>query len=166
METKSSLAAERAYDAHAAQLYRVAYALLQSRESAEDAVQDAFARYLAHNGAFRDAEHEKAWLIRVTINRCHDLQRAGAVRAYTPLDDLLHQPAAESGDWQDDQPVLRSILSLPEKYRLVLVLHGLEGQSVEAIAKELHLTASAVKMRLKRGRELLQKTLAKEDIHV
>ncbi len=166
MEPQNILAAERAYDAHAAQLYRVAYALLQSRESAEDAVQDAFARYLAHSGAFRDAEHEKAWLIRVTINRCHDLQRAGKVREYTPLEDVLHQPAAQDQDWSGDQPVLRSILSLPEKYRVVLVLHGLEGQSVEAIASQLRLTSSAVKMRLKRGRELLQTILAKEDIHV
>ncbi len=166
MGPQNTLAAERAYDAHAAQLYRVAYALLQSRESAEDAVQDAFARYLAHNGAFRDAEHEKAWLIRVTINRCHDLQRAGKVREYTPLEDVLHQPAAQPGDWQEGQPVLRAILSLPEKYRVVLILHGLEGQPVDAIASQLRLTSSAVKMRLKRGRELLQKTLAKEDIHV
>ena len=71
----------RAYDLYGAQLYRVAYSLLQSRECAEDAVQDAFARYLAHDGRFRDSEHEKAWLIRVTINRCRDLQRSGAVRA-------------------------------------------------------------------------------------
>ena len=72
--------AEQAYDAYAPQLYRVAYAILQSREGAEDAVQDAFARYLAHTGGFRDGDHEKAWLIRVTVNRCRDLQRAGAVR--------------------------------------------------------------------------------------
>ena len=37
---------------------------------------------------------------------------------------------------------------------------------MDLIASELRLTASAVKMRLKRSRELLQKTLAKEDIHV
>ena len=90
MEPNLMQSAEQAYDAYAPQLYRVAYALLQSRESAEDAVQDAFARYLAHTGGFRDGEHEKAWLIRVTVNRCHDLQRAGAVRAYTPLEDVLH----------------------------------------------------------------------------
>ncbi len=166
MGPQNTLAAERAYDAHAAQLYRVAYGLLQSRESAEDAVQDTFARYLAHAGTFRDAEQEKAWLIRVTINRCHDLQRAGAVRAYTPLEDLLHQPADDREDWSGDQPVLRAILSLPEKYRVVLILHGLEDQPVDTIASELRLTSSAVKMRLKRGRELLQKILAKEDIHV
>ena len=156
----------RAYDLYGAQLYRVAYSLLQSRESAEDAVQDAFARYLAHTGSFRDGEHQKAWLIRVTINRCRDLQRSGAVRAYTPLEELLQHPQQPDEGWQEGQPVLKALLSLPEKYRTVLVLNALEGQPVDLIASELRLTASAVKMRLKRGRELLQKTLAKEDIHV
>lgn len=166
MEPNLIQSAEQAYDAYAPQLYRVAYALLQSRESAEDAVQDAFARYLAHTGGFRDGEHEKAWLIRVTVNRCRDLQRAGAVRAYTPLEDLLQHPQQPDEGWQEGQPVLRALMSLPEKYRVVLVLNALEGQPVDLIASELRLTASAVKMRLKRGRELLQKTLAKEDIHV
>jgi len=165
MEPKSASRAEQAYDAHAAQLYRVAYSLLGSRESAEDAVQDAFARYLAHAGTFRDSEHEKAWLIRVTVNRCRDLQRAGAVRTYTPLEELLHHPAAEAPS-TESRTVLEAILALPEKYRTVLVLHGLEGQPVDAVASELRLTASAVKMRLKRGREMLRDALAKEDIHV
>ena len=156
----------RAYDLYGAQLYRVAYSLLQSRESAEDAVQDTFARYMTYEKPFRDEEHEKAWLIRVTINRCRDLQRAGSVREYTPQEDLLHHPGQPDDGWQEGQPVLRAVLALPEKYRTVLVLHGLEGQPVEVIASELHITASAVKMRLKRGREMLQLALAKEDIHV
>lgn len=166
MEGNNIARAERAYDTYAAQLYRVAYSLLQSRESAEDAVQDAFARYLSHSGSFRDGEHEKAWLIRVTINRCRDLQRAGAVRAYTPLEDVLHQPDMGGQEHLEGHPVLQAILKLPEKYRTVLVLHGLEGQPVGLIAKELLLTPSAVKMRLKRGREMLREILEQEDIHV
>lgn len=166
MEGNNIARAERAYDTYAAQLYRVAYSLLQSRESAEDAVQDAFARYLSHSGSFRDGEHEKAWLIRVTINRCRDLQRAGAVRAYTPLEDVLHQPDMGGQEHLEGQPVLQAILKLPEKYRTVLVLHGLEGQPVDLIAKELLLTPSAVKMWLKRGREMLREILEQEDIHV
>lgn len=156
----------RAYDTYAPQLYRVAYAILQSRESAEDALQDAFVRYLSHGGGFRDAEHEKAWLIRVTVNRCHDLQRAGAVRAYTPLEELLQQPGETDRGWAEETPVLRAVLALPEKYRTVLVLHSLEEQPVNAVAAQLRLTPSAVKMRLKRGRELLKQMLEKEDIHV
>ena len=59
-----------------------------------------------------------------------------------------------------------TVMALPEKYRAALVLHSLEGYPVDAVAAALRLTPSAVKMRLKRGRELLQTMLAKEDIHV
>ena len=121
MEGNNIARAERAYDTYAAQLYRVAYSLLQSRESAEDAVQDAFARYLSHSGSFRDGEHEKAWLIRVTINRCRDLQRAGAVRAYTPLEDVLHQPDMGGQEHLEGQPVLQAILK-PRWYSQYLCL--------------------------------------------
>ena len=162
MDSSNLQRAERAYDAYAPQLYRVAYSLLLSRESAEDAVQDAFARYLAQDGAFRDAEHEKAWLIRVTVNRCRDLQRAGAVRAYTPLEDLLQHPARPDDGWAEGQPVLRAVLALPEKYRAALVLHSLEGYPVDAVAAALRLTPSAVKMRLQKGRKLLEETYRKE----
>lgn len=166
MESQVTQSARRAYDTYAARLYRVAYAILQSRESAEDALQDVFLRYLSHGGTFRDPEHEKAWLIRVTVNRCRDLQRAGAVRAYTPLEELLHQPGDTDRDWSGEEPVLRAVLALPEKYRTVLVLHSLEAQPVNAVASQLRLTPSAVKMRLKRGRGLLKQLLEKEDIHV
>ena len=145
---------------------RLCTVYLKNGSDAEDIFQTVFLKYALHDGPFQNPEHEKAWLIRVTVNRCRDLQRAGAVRTYTPLEDLVQQPQQPDEGWQEGQPVLRALMSLPEKYRTVLVLNALEGQPVDLIASELRLTASAVKMRLKRGRELLQTTLAKEDIHV
>ena len=82
------------------------------------------------------------------------------------LTGLLQQPGQPDSGWQEGKPVLQAVLTLPEKYRTVLVLHGLEGQPGDLVASELRLTASAVKMRLKRGREMLRDALAKEDIHV
>ena len=76
------------------------------------------------------------------------------------LTETIPAPPEGTGEIMD------ALFSLPEKYRTVLVLHGLEGQPVELIAKELLLTPSAVKMRLKRGREMLRSSLEKEDIHV
>ena len=157
---------EDAIRRHGTAVYRLAWACMRNPHDADDVFQDVFLRYAEKAPPFRDDEHEKAWLIRVTINRCRDLQRAGTVRAYTPLEDLLQQPGQPDSGWQEGKPVLQAVLALPEKYRTVLVLHGLEGQPVDVIASELHITASAVKMRLKRGREMLQLALAKEDIHV
>ena len=151
---------------YADMVYKIAYRYTANPTDAEDVFSETFLAYFKKDRAFESEEHRKAWLIRVTINRCRDLQRAGAVRAYTPLEDVLHQPDMGDSAHLEGRPVLQAILALPEKYRTVLVLHGLEGQPVELIAKELLLTPSAVKMRLKRGREMLRSSLEKEDIHV
>ena len=159
MEPQSTLAAERAYDAHAAQLYRVAYALLQSRESAEDAVQDAFARYLAHTGTFRDAEHEKAWLFKVASNTCLDMLRYRQKHPMEKLDLAQYLPA------KTEQPeILEVLLELPEKYRLVLILYYVEGYRISEIAEIIRKTPSAVKMRLQKGRKLLKNAYGKEEL--
>ena len=158
--------AAEALHKYADMVYKLAYAQARNRADADDIFQEVFIRLVKNKPGFESEEHMKAWLIRVTINRCRDLQRAGTVRAYTPLEDLLHHPGQPDEGWQEGQPVLQAVLALPEKYRTVLVLHGLEGQPVDVIASELRLTPSAVKMRLKRGREMLQLALAKEDIHV
>ena len=44
-------------------------------QEAEDAVQDTFLRYLEKRPAFRDGEHERAWLLKVTANRCKSALR-------------------------------------------------------------------------------------------
>ena len=53
-------------------------------------------------------------------------------------------------------------MALPEKYREVLVLHAVEGYRTEEIAKLIGKTPSAVKMRLSRGRKLLEESIRKE----
>jgi RNA polymerase sigma-70 factor (ECF subfamily) len=107
---------------------------------------------------FKDDEHERAWLIRVMINRCHDLQRRRNIRAYTPLDEVTDLP-----DPRDNErpAVLQAVDTLPEKLKSVVVLHYLEGYSVEKTASILGLSLSATKMRLSRGREMLK--IAMED---
>ena len=76
----SRMLLEAAYDKYANMLYRLAFSHLQRREDAEDAVQDVFTKYMNTSPRFTDDEHERAWLIRVTVNRCHDMLRRGKIR--------------------------------------------------------------------------------------
>ena len=78
---------------------------------AEDVVQDVFEKLLCYNGRFESEEHLKAWLLRVTINRCHDLTRA-ARQKDTELDENLPAP-----DQMEDGSVLDAVRALPENYR-------------------------------------------------
>ncbi len=149
----------QAYDRHADVLYRLALSHLGSREDAEDAVQDAFAKYISAAPDFPNEEQERAWLIRVTVNCSLDLLRKRKHRNHVPLEELEEVlPAAEEP--QDSAAeLLETLRSIPEKLRSALVLHHLEGCSVEQTARALGISVSAVKMRLSRGREVLKEML-------
>ncbi|MBR6796582.1 MAG: RNA polymerase sigma factor [Clostridia bacterium] len=155
---------ETAYDKYADMLYRVALSQLQSADDAQDAVQDVFVKYINTAPSFNDAEHERAWLIRVTVNTCHDAMRKRKRRSYVSLDDVAEISEQDSGfDAVGAVGVMRALAELPEKHRTVIVLHHLEGFSVEKVAQMLGLSVSATKMRLSRGRDALKKIMGKED---
>ena len=61
---------ERVVDEYATMLLRVAYSQLNNRAEAEDAVQEVLLKYIEKAPTFQSEEHEKAWLLRVTINHC------------------------------------------------------------------------------------------------
>lgn len=150
----------RLYDRHAAQMYRTALAILQKAEDAEDAVQDVFVSYMRSSPQFRDESHEKAWFLRACINRSRDLLRRRSIRAHFSLEEAFDLPAEQGEDVSELMEVLSA---LPEKYVTPLVLHELEGFSVEETAAILGIGVSAVKMRLVRAREKA-KALLKEEL--
>ena len=150
------------YEKYSDLLYRIALIKMRNREDAEDAVQDTFIKYLASPFDYRSDTEQRAWLVRVLNNRCSDLLKRRNLRTHTNLDEISDLQATE------DFPtgVFESVSKLSEKYRTVIVLHYLEGFSVEEIANALTLTKSNVKMRLMRGREELVRILGKENISV
>lgn len=157
-------ALESAYDRYADMLYRVALSQLQSADDAQDAVQDVFVKYMSASQHFNDDEHERAWLIRVTVNACHDAMRKRKRRSYVSLDDVAELSQHDSGfDAVGAVGVMSALAELPEKHRAVIVLHHLEGFSVEEVAKMLGLSVSATKMRLSRGRDALKKIMGKDE---
>ena len=149
---------ETAYGLYADMLYRLSLSYMKNKEDAEDVVQEVFTKYFCGLHLPMNAEQEKAWFLRVTINQCHDTLRKKGYRMHASLDEV-----AETAKEESDTGYLQEALQkISEKYRGVVILHYLEGYSVEEIAKILHLSTSAVKMRLKRGREFLKEELEKE----
>lgn len=150
----SALCAEiiaAAYDKYAAMIYRLCVVQLGNVSDAEDVVQDVFVKYMSVMPEFNDDEHEKAWFIRVAVNRCHDKHRARALRSTVPLESVAQLAANEQ-----KAAVLDELMALPEKYRAPLVLHYYEGYSVKEIAKLMQLTEATVKVRLHRARVQLK----------
>ena len=130
-------------------LYRICLVSLGNSADAEDAVQDTFLKYIQKAPAFESGEHEKAWLIRVAVNTCKDIIKCR--RPQVDIDTVQH-----SVQEQGDSEVMAALMSLPEKFRTVLVLHCVEGYSVNETAKMIGKTPSAVKMRLQKARRLFE----------
>ena len=149
-----------AYDKYADMLYRLALSHTQSKEDAEDAVQDVFTKYITVSARFSDEGQEKAFLIRATVNRCHDLTRRKKIREHDSLDDITDLPQEEN---ERVSELMKTLASLPEKYKTAIVLHYLEDFSVEEVSRALGISVSATKMRLSRGRELLKNLITDEE---
>ena len=153
-ELRSEEFMDEAIAAHQGAVYRLALSQTRSAADAQDVMQDVFIKLMRSQVPFRDSDHLRAWLLRVTINQCRDLQRRRVVRAYTPLEQVTEHPAAS-----EENGLLKEVLQLEEPYKTVLVLHYFEDFSIVEIAKMLSLSPSAVKMRLMRGRQQLKTTL-------
>lgn len=150
---------EIAYGMYSDMLYRVALSYMNHKEDAEDVVQEVFTKYMTRLHLPMNKEHEKAWFVRVTINQCHDALRRRSYRQYSSLEDVAETVSEET---QDSGVLFETLSVLPEKYKGVVVLHYLEGYSVEETAKMLRISISAAKMRLKRGREYLKSELERK----
>lgn len=139
-------------------LFRTCLLILGSSEDAQDAVQDTMIKYIKKSPEFKDKKHEKAWLIKVAGNRCRDILRYRLNHPQLDIDSLEQYAA----DTKDDTGILEALMQIPEKYRYILILYYVEGYKTDEIADIVRKSISAVKMRLKKGRELLEDKYRKE----
>ena len=138
-------------------LFRICYVMLGNEKDAEDAVQEIIIKYMKKAPTFRTSEHEKAWLITTTKNQCRDMLR---FRLRHPKINIEYLQGLSSDT--SDSGILEALMSLPEKFRLVLILYYVEEYRIEDIARIIQKSPSAVKMRLQKGRRLLEEKYRKE----
>jgi len=138
-------------------LLRIAVVMLKDQSDAEDAVEETIIRYINHGSSFNNGEHEKAWLITVITNQCRDILRYRA-RFFTSDISCIETYTQD----EHTSGILEALMLLPEKFRIVLMLYYVEEYRIDDIASIIGRTTSAVKMRLKKGRELLKEKYTKE----
>lgn len=156
-QTMSEGQLEEAYDAYGAAVYRLAVAYLGQSADAEDVTQETFFRLFSRAPDFSDEGHKKRWLLRVASNLCRNQLRGFWRKRVARMDEeALASCIGGDAPSSAEREALLDVLSLPEQYRLPIHLYYYEGYSVAEIAEILNLGKSAVKMRLKRGRERLK----------
>lgn len=152
---RSEQECEQAIARYADMVRRICLLHLKNAADTEDVFQSVFLKYLLHEKSFSDAEHEKAWMIRVTINACKDHLRYLLRHRTTPLEaipeGLFLEPKRRN--------VLEAVLALPQKYRDVIYLHYFDGYTAQQIGEILHKKENTVYSLLSRGRDLLRPLL-------
>ena len=143
---------ESKYNDYGNMLFKIAYLYTGNSADAEDILQDVFMKYLSGKYRFKDEAHEKAWFIRVTQNKSLDYIKRSSAKNIS-LEDIDYAVADDGAEATD---ILRKVLELPEKYKSSVILYYYYDYSVKEIAKTLKISVSAVKMRLKRSREILK----------
>ena len=141
-------------------VWRLALAQTGSKEDAEDVYQDVFLRLAQSATEFSSQEHLKAWLLRVAVNRCHDVARLRSRRPAVPLDSMPFEPS-DAGPLSPDEvrALWEAVGELPESMRVVIHLYYQEGYSGKEIAGLLGLEPSTVRTRLQRARAQLKISL-------
>lgn len=150
----------RAIELYADMIKKICMLHLKNHADTEDIFQTVFLKYMTSSPVFENQEHEKAWLIRVTINACHDLIRSFFRSKTVSLDAVSEQLSELS---IPDRDVLEAVLSLPVQYKDVVYLYYYEGYSAVEIAGILHKKVNTIYTLLSRAKALLRKTLGGDD---
>lgn len=136
-------------------IYRVAYSQLGSDAAAADVVSDVFLKVLTLEKTPGSEEHTKAWLIRVTVNRCRDIFRA---QKNISADEIPEQPA-DFAPVDEKLDIAAALEQMPPKLRTVLYLYYYEEYGTREIAKMLGIPKSTVTTSLSRARKMLKNKL-------
>ncbi len=148
--------------------------VLNDRECADDLAQEVFLRVYVHRRNYRHGSKFSTWLFTIAANLAkNEIRRRVRRRNWFSLDalgDMLKDSAIQLADPAEGQETTlereqlqaaigRSIATVPEKYRLALVLRDIEGLPYEEIAQVLGIPGGTVRSRINRARSMLKRKL-------
>ena len=159
------------------QAYNIAYRMTGNHADAEDLTQEAFVRAFRFFGNYRRDWPFDNWLYKIMSNLFVDsLRRKPKARAQSldqPLDlggrsedvfleipDVQSNPERMVMSQELDENIQRALSSLPQDFRMTVILADIEGMSYEEISEAMGCSLGTVRSRLHRGRKLLRSKIA------
>lgn len=133
---------------------------------AEDITQDVFVKVYNNLKHFRQESHIQTWIYRIAVNEVKKHYRSAWFRrlsffAKTP-DQIGGNNEVEAVRRMDNEAVLKAVLSLPIRYRQVLILYYFENLQIDEVEQILGISRHAIHTKLHRARKQLKKRLDKE----
>lgn len=151
-------------------LTRISYSYLRDWGMAEEVVQDVFVKIYKQYDTYEEIGSFKSWIYRITINRCKDVLRSSLLKRvvvqsqfFQFLDSKEKTPEAWLVTKGEDAQLVKGVLTLPVKYREVILLFYFEEMSNRENGNLLGLNENTVKTRLSRGREKLRGILERSE---
>lgn len=149
------------YELYAQMIYNIAYSYLKNVNYSEDVVQEVFLKYLNNHYKLASLDHEKYWLIRVTINESKNVLKSSWNTKVSVIEENSYP---YQDDLSEEKRFFEMIYNLPDKYKTVIILYYYENLSIKEIAEVLNFSEAAVKKRLERARNILKEEEEKNEI--
>ena len=143
------------YELYSQELMNISYGYTKSRDNSLDIIQNVFTKLVNNPKQFNNLNEEKYWLIRITINECKDFLRKKSKRPIINA-DLVNSFSNYDSETENLHYIADVVKTLPEKYRVVIILFYWDSLSIKEIAKVLKVSEDAVKKRLERARKLIK----------
>ncbi|KMT21824.1 RNA polymerase sigma factor [Clostridium cylindrosporum] len=133
---------------------RICFLYLNNSTDVDDIFQEVFLKMLQRKTPFESDKHEKAWLIRVTINKCKDTLKSFWRKNIDSIEgiDIPFEDKSEN-------ELMQIVLSIPQKYKDVIYLHYYEGYTVPEMAKLLKKRENTIYSQLHRARLIIRQKL-------
>ncbi|OCA88047.1 hypothetical protein A8F94_09500 [Bacillus sp. FJAT-27225] len=150
MKTFAGLRVHEIVQTYSDTLIRIAVQQTKNMSEAEDIVQEVYVTLMRQKKSFDSEIHLKAWLIKVTFNKCKDYFKSSRVKKTLPITEDMTFIAKE------EQIVLPEIFELDPKERVIVYLHYYEGYTTAEIADLLEMNVNTVGSKLRRVRMKLK----------
>lgn len=143
-------------------LLQLSYLYVKDWDTAEDIVQEVFINYWVKSEQFQAQSSLKTYLTRMAINRCKDYLKSWRYRTQT-LTNVFTEIIRPKNQLilKDEQLIVaEAVLSLPIKFREVIILYYFKELTIQNISTTLHISESTIKYRLKKAKERLKEMLS------
>ncbi len=152
---------------------RSAQRVVKTREDAEDIVQEAFTKIYKNAKKFKKQEgiEFKSWAYKVLVNTSFTFYQKIKKKQAVSMEffetykyDIMDEKGNIKADLETKEIINKVLLELPDELKRIVEMHYLKDLSYETISKQEGLSIPAIKMRLFRGRKLMQKTLDEKEL--
>lgn len=144
-------------------LFHVAKSILYSDADCEDAVQEALIKAYKKRNSLREEAYFKTWMTRILINECYAFLRKR--RQEISYEEYMRKMEYEESEADNslNGALYEAVQKLDKKYKLPVVLHYIDGYSVNEVSKIMKIPAGTVKSRLAKARERLNFLMGSEE---